>query len=133
MKTYSPGASVYDDFAYGCDNCEKWGMSLIIWKDLPDGRDHFALCYKCLGDLYLEFASGVDKQKETLTIDRMRISEESRNEIYERDNWQCLQCGSNESLTLDHIIPFSRGGKTEKSNLQTLCQSCNSKKGTRVG
>jgi len=131
VKKYSPGASINDNYAYGCDNCEKWGVSLLIWKDLSKKRDHFALCYDCLGSLYLEFVSNIDKKDEILLISRQRISEDLRNKIYDRDSWKCIECGSNKDLTLDHIIPFSRGGKTEESNLRTLCQSCNSKKGNR--
>lgn len=122
---------MHDDFAYGCDNCEEWGNPLLVWRDLSDGRDHFALCYKCLGGLYLKFVSGIDKEKESLVVNRMKISEELRNETYKRDNYRCVECGNNDYLTLDHIIPFSKGGKTEKDNLRTLCRSCNSKKGNR--
>lgn len=129
MKKYSPGASINDNYAYGCDNCEKWGVSLLIWKDLSEKRNHFALCYECLSSLYLEFVSNIDKKDEVLLISRQRISEDLRNEIYDRDNWKCIECGNDKDLTLDHVIPFSRGGKTEKDNLRTLCQSCNSKKG----
>jgi hypothetical protein len=57
------------------------------------------------------------------------IPTELRWEIWERDNFQCVICGSRRHLTIDHIIPVSAGGKTKKSNLQTLCQTCNSAKG----
>lgn len=35
-------------------------------------------------------------------------------------------------LELDHIHPYSLGGKFEVSNLQTLCNSCNARKGAKV-
>lgn len=52
--------------------------------------------------------------------------------VYERDGYQCVRCGSEDDLTLDHIIPWSSGGADEESNLQTMCRSCNSSKGARV-
>lgn len=63
---------------------------------------------------------------------RKRIADDLRTAVYERDGWACLHCGSVESLTLDHIHPYSRGGEDTLENLQTLCRSCNSKKGARV-
>ena len=44
----------------------------------------------------------------------------------------CLFCGSVENLTIDHIIPISKGGKNLESNVQILCGTCNSKKGDRL-
>lgn len=41
----------------------------------------------------------------------------------------CACCGSTNNLTIDHIIPISRGGKNERSNVQVLCEPCNLKKG----
>jgi 5-methylcytosine-specific restriction endonuclease McrA len=51
--------------------------------------------------------------------------------IFERDNFTCLHCGTNENLTIDHIVPWVKGGGNEMGNLQTLCQSCNSRKGVK--
>lgn len=46
---------------------------------------------------------------------------------------RCLCCGNKEAdLTMDHIIPLARGGVHKASNIQPLCLSCNSKKGTKV-
>ncbi|MBF9058165.1 hypothetical protein HKCCSP123_03125 [Rhodobacterales bacterium HKCCSP123] len=38
---------------------------------------------------------------------------------------ECVRCGATENLSLDHIIPVSAGGRSVKSNAQTLCQPCN--------
>jgi hypothetical protein len=54
-----------------------------------------------------------------------------RREVYERDGWACRHCGGTDDLTLDHVVPRSRGGGDEIENLQTLCRPCNSRKGTR--
>jgi len=44
---------------------------------------------------------------------------------------ECKRCGSQDDLTLDHIVPLSKGGSDDPKNLQLLCQSCNSSKGDR--
>jgi hypothetical protein len=51
--------------------------------------------------------------------------------IFIRDNYLCTNCGADKDLSIDHIIPWSLGGKTEYHNLQTLCRRCNSSKGNR--
>ncbi|NQV89713.1 MAG: HNH endonuclease [Parcubacteria group bacterium] len=51
--------------------------------------------------------------------------------VLKRDNFSCVQCGASPAkdqkvvLHIDHIKPWSKGGETEISNLQTLCQNCN--------
>ena len=52
--------------------------------------------------------------------------------VFERDAWRCVQCGSVEDLTIDHIYPWSLGGSDTEGNLQTLCRPCNCSKGARV-
>ena len=49
----------------------------------------------------------------------------TRRDVFKRDNFRCLACGTDENLTLDHIIPRSKGGSNKIDNLQTLCQNCN--------
>jgi 5-methylcytosine-specific restriction endonuclease McrA len=52
--------------------------------------------------------------------------------VFARDGHTCVHCGTSEQLTVDHVWPHSRGGSDDMENLQTLCHSCNSKKGARV-
>lgn len=63
---------------------------------------------------------------------RPHISDTVRFMVYRRDGWACRTCGSCDYLTLDHIYPWSLGGSDGPENLQTLCQSCNSRKGVHV-
>jgi len=55
-----------------------------------------------------------------------------RTEVFERDRYRCVKCGTHLDLRADHVIPESAGGPTTLENLQTLCAPCNSKKGTKV-
>ena len=72
------------------------------------------------------------RKGEPLTPRRRKpIDQELRWAIFERDNYQCLQCGSRSDLHLDHITPHSWGGSDEPENLQTLCRKCNIRKGAR--
>jgi 5-methylcytosine-specific restriction endonuclease McrA len=53
----------------------------------------------------------------------------SRHNIFKRDDGKCQYCGSKKKLTIDHIIPKSKGGQSTWFNLVTACNKCNSKKG----
>jgi 5-methylcytosine-specific restriction endonuclease McrA len=52
----------------------------------------------------------------------------SRSMIYKRDNNTCQYCGARSKLTIDHIVPRSRGGDDSWENLVVACSSCNTKK-----
>ena len=56
----------------------------------------------------------------------------NRYNIFKRDHNQCQYCGARASLTIDHVIPRSKGGKTNWNNLITACHRCNTKKGDRT-
>lgn len=53
-----------------------------------------------------------------------------RQTVINRDGC-CQLCGTEESLSVDHIVPRNLGGDDNLSNLQVLCSSCNSSKGGR--
>lgn len=59
----------------------------------------------------------------------------SRTNIYQRDKYKCQYCGckvQTRELTYDHVMPRSRGGKTEWNNIVTCCQRCNLKKADKT-
>ncbi len=59
------------------------------------------------------------------------FDERDKRMIYEKQSGNCVSCGEHfdyEEMQGDHIIPWSRGGKTEISNLQMLCRRCNNTK-----
>ena len=53
----------------------------------------------------------------------------SRVNIFKRDSQECQYCGSTKDLSLDHVLPRSRGGGSSWKNLITACKPCNAKKG----
>lgn len=56
-------------------------------------------------------------------------------DLKEKYNHKCAKCGIDESLaklTKDHIIPLTKGGSNYISNIQPLCQSCNSSKNNKL-
>ena len=66
-------------------------------------------------------------------VPRMVQRKISRRALFARDNWRCVYCGtSNGRLTLDHVIPRSRGGDSTWENVVTSCAPCNLRKGNRL-
>ncbi len=53
----------------------------------------------------------------------------TRQNIFKRDNYTCQYCGTHKELTLDHVVPRSKNGKSSWSNLVTACKRCNARKG----
>jgi 5-methylcytosine-specific restriction endonuclease McrA len=57
----------------------------------------------------------------------------SRRALFARDGWRCVYCGTaNNRLTLDHVVPRSRGGDSVWENVVTSCAPCNHRKGNRL-
>ena len=59
----------------------------------------------------------------------------TRRTVLARDHYTCQYCGTvppRQKLTLDHVLPQSRGGKTTWENVITACQKCNGRKGNRT-
>jgi HNH endonuclease/Domain of unknown function (DUF4373) len=65
---------------------------------------------------------------------RVRSSEYRKHQlfVFERDGYTCVYCGSNQELSLDHVIPQSRGGSHDAENLATCCTPCNSSKNNKT-
>ena len=57
----------------------------------------------------------------------------SRRALFARDGWRCVYCGNGAGrLTLDHVVPRSRGGESVWENVVTACAPCNHRKGSRT-
>jgi len=56
----------------------------------------------------------------------------TRFNLFLRDGFQCVYCGSGHELTFDHVQPRRLGGKTSWANIVAACTKCNLKKGGRT-
>jgi 5-methylcytosine-specific restriction endonuclease McrA len=56
----------------------------------------------------------------------------SRKALFARDGYRCVYCGHSGRLTLDHVVPRSRGGDSVWENVVTSCAPCNLRKGNRL-
>jgi 5-methylcytosine-specific restriction endonuclease McrA len=56
----------------------------------------------------------------------------TRFNLFLRDRFRCVYCGSHRELTFDHVVPRSQGGRTNWENVATACAPCNLKKGGRT-
>ncbi|MDP8967309.1 MAG: HNH endonuclease [Actinomycetota bacterium] len=53
----------------------------------------------------------------------------TRRAVFARDGWTCQYCGSRANLTVDHVIPRSKGGGSTWDNIVASCAPCNRRKG----
>lgn len=80
-----------------------------------------------------------DKEQKTETyrrqVERSKMTPSLRYEVMSRDGFRCCLCGRTADhgveLEVDHVIPVSKGGTSDMSNLQTLCRDCNRGKGAK--
>ena len=67
-----------------------------------------------------------------LPVSRIISHKPSKGMIYKRDDNKCQYCGSTRHLTIDHVIPKSKGGDDSWFNLTLACSKCNVKKGDKL-
>jgi 5-methylcytosine-specific restriction endonuclease McrA len=56
----------------------------------------------------------------------------TRRAVFARDGWACQYCGSRSNLTVDHVIPRSKGGPSSWENIVASCAPCNRRKGDHL-
>lgn len=109
----------------------------------PAGRNHYedetAYSFYQIKRMVKEATLLKAKRKtRSATIQRERslMTDSLRYDVLRRDGFRCVLCGSAASdgvkLEVDHIVPVSKGGRTELSNLRTLCDRCNRGKSDKM-
>lgn len=80
----------------------------------------------------IPLSKSVYKKRKKLTSIKLSL----RRKIYDRDNGMCYLCGMEikffSQATVDHVIPKSKGGTNDKSNLKITHSSCNNFKGNKT-
>jgi 5-methylcytosine-specific restriction endonuclease McrA len=56
----------------------------------------------------------------------------TRRAVFARDNWTCQYCGARSNLTVDHVVPRSKGGASSWDNIVASCAPCNRRKGNAL-
>ena len=56
----------------------------------------------------------------------------TRRAVFARDDWMCQYCGSRSNLTVDHVVPRSKGGASSWENIVASCAPCNRRKGNTL-
>lgn len=113
-----------------------WTDSGFFWAD-PD-----------LSDEEVELLAWDRGQRQEAKLDRLRkirargkditearrraIPGEIRAFVWQRDDGRCVQCGSEDDLQFDHVIPVAKGGGNAVDNIQILCGDCNRQKSDSI-
>ncbi len=79
------------------------------------------------------FADPEHIKRERRKAQELRKSQWWRQELGKGICYHCEQRFSKELLTMDHLIPMARGGKSTKKNCVVSCKECNTKKGHKLG
>lgn len=107
-----------------CDVCGNQGYVNLI-------KDEKKYCRKCYKKLRKQYYNALSHRWRALVKNSPgSISENDFKTILERDK-VCVFCGGNENLTFDHIIPISKGGRSDMSNYVVACWKCNLSKGKK--
>ncbi len=56
----------------------------------------------------------------------------TRRAVFARDDWTCQYCGARSNLTVDHVVPRSKGGSSNWENIVASCAPCNRRKGNSL-
>jgi 5-methylcytosine-specific restriction protein A len=92
----------------------------------PSAEDDFGL------DFFAETADGEHVRREKARARELRNSQWWKNE---KGKGVCHYCGHRfhpSQLTMDHVVPIIRGGRSSKSNCVPCCKPCNTRKGYRL-
>jgi 5-methylcytosine-specific restriction endonuclease McrA len=121
-------------------NCSYEPIRLISWQEAISDQwlgkiDVLATYEAVVRSCYLEIQIPAVARLKRRHRYRSEVVPFERRFVYARDHWRCCYCGErfpDESLTFDHVVPKSKGGKTSWTNIVTACTVCNGRKDDRT-
>lgn len=111
--------------------CSDRRAHVLVWKGKAEVVEHHAQPLRSAGGTFLR--PHVIRLLSYVRVPRSVKRRISRRALFARDGWKCVYCGTATArLTLDHVVPRSRGGDSVWENVVTACAPCNLRKGDRL-
>ncbi len=111
--------------------CSVRRAHVLVWKGKAEVLESLPKALHSATDTYVW--PHVIRLVQYVRVPRAIQRKISRRALFARDGWRCVYCGTASGrLTLDHVIPRSRGGESVWENVVTACAPCNLRKGNRL-
>ena len=126
----------YMEFEYFVEKCVIELIKPLICQVNDKIKNDVKELQKEIDIIYNELDMLRAKSKKKNKSKRRLISGKKRHAVFARDNYRCQICGATvddgAKLHVDHILPVSKGGTNDITNLQILCEKCNLGKHNRT-
>ena len=116
----------------------EWGFLYNKYKDNQYNAEEIeARVKQLMQDEDVESKKGIYEYiftGDTKFLELRAFDDKTKREVFEMQDGICVKCEKKFEITqmhADHIVPWSKGGKTEKENCQMLCQRCNARKSNK--
>ena len=111
--------------------CSVRRAHVLVWKGKAEILESLPKGLRSASDTYVW--PHVIRLVQYVRVPRAIQRKISRRALFARDGWRCMYCGTASGrLTLDHVVPRSRGGESVWDNVVTSCAPCNMRKGNRL-
>lgn len=111
-----------------------WQKAILLWfHDKVEVIEHHEVSVRSVSKSFR--LPSVIRLKKYVRGHRLAMIRFSRENVYRRDNYACQYCHkpfSARELTLDHVLPVSRGGRKNWHNVVAACKTCNQRKANRT-
>ena len=122
---------IKEECSFDLDSFIRKSNSISKIRHLRLGTDFLLDAIMSLNKGYYNYRTNQRKliNKPRIEACKHTSKKDIRDEVFKLYGKICLRCGSEENISIDHVIPVCKGGKNSIKNYQPLCKSCNSKKG----